>query len=522
MLFNSYPFILAFLPATLIIFLYLSREGKSHHIVTWLIFMSCLFYAWWSLKYLILMLASILINYCLSVKIIKTRESNRSSSKYFLWGGVAFNISLIVFFKYIDFIINCVNVFFRFQLNTLGITLPLAISFFTFQQIAFLVDAYQSKISAVDIKKYFLFIVFFPQLIAGPIVHYNDIVYQFSKKTFGKNTKNITIGLTIFSLGLFKKVALADTCAPIANSVFHLASIGEAPTFWEAWIGAIFYSMQLYFDFSGYSDMAIGLARLFGIILPINFNSPYKSKNIIDFWRRWHITLSEFLKNYIYVPMGGNRFGILNQFKNILITMLIGGVWHGAGFNFILWGALHGFYLVINHSWRRVACVLLDNEWRDSKIYKYCSHFITLICVIVAWVLFRANEFSTAIKMYSSMFFLEGIPLPTRLESFSFITQFKDRFSFFSFGNVFPHQLFEIRDSIVLMLLLIIVLLAFPSTIDLMKNYRPVLSSKYFINKNKLAFYWQPTQIWAFALAIISIVSLCLLSKPSEFLYYKF
>src|SRR4029078_9582961 len=253
------------------------------------------------------------------------------------------------------FIIETTNTIFNLQNSNVDIILPLAISFFTFQQIDYLADLYQNKAYVPSLLKYFLFNTFFPQLIAGPIVHHGEIIPQFeNKKIFQLNARNLAIGFTIFFMGLFKKVAIADNIAPIANQVFHLANIGVTPTFWEAWTGAFIYSFQLYFDFSGYSDMAIGLACLFGISLPINFNSPYKATNIIDFWRRWHITLSRFLRDYLYIPLGGHRLGSGRRYANLVITMLLGGLWHGASWTFVVWGGLHGVYLMINHGWRHL------------------------------------------------------------------------------------------------------------------------------------------------------------------------
>ncbi|WP_157117950.1 MBOAT family O-acyltransferase [Oceanicoccus sagamiensis] len=320
--------------------------------------------------------------------------------------GVTFNLCLLGYYKYADFLIDNVAAIGLIDKATLNIVLPLAISFFTFQQIAFLVDSYKSITHEYSFTKYVLFVCFFPQLIAGPIVHHAQLIPQFSYQNIKKNlSTKVAKGLSIFTIGLSKKVLIADSLAPIANAVFdnpEQLTLGSV----DAWVGAAAYTLQIYFDFSGYSDMAIGLALMFGLYLPINFNSPYKAISIIDFWRRWHMTLSAFLRDYLYIALGGNRKGGLRRYSNLLITMLLGGLWHGANWTFVMWGAMHGVYLVINHSWRYLLNSLGRSSLADSGIYKLLALLLTFFCVLNSWVVFRAASIDDAMALYQSMYSL--------------------------------------------------------------------------------------------------------------------
>ncbi|MBT5260335.1 MAG: MBOAT family protein, partial [Nitrospina sp.] len=346
MLFNSYAFIFLFLPVTLLGFQLIGNRGHCRVAVSWLIGASLFFYGWWNPAYLGLILTSILFNYAVGVSL------GSRPAKTVLVVGIAANLGLLGYFKYANFFVDNINALTGSDIVLERIILPLAISFFTFQQITYLVDTYRGETQECDFLRYCLFVTFFPQLIAGPIVHHREMMPQFAKDTFCRlKAKHLAVGLTIFSVGLFKKVILADGIAVYSTPVFDAAEAGVILTFVDAWCGALAFTFQLYFDFSGYSDMAIGLGRMFGIILPVNFFSPYKASNIIEFWRRWHITLSRFARDYLYIPLGGNRKGTLLRFANLMITMLLIGLWHGAGWTFVIWGGLHGSYLVINHGW---------------------------------------------------------------------------------------------------------------------------------------------------------------------------
>jgi len=397
----------------------LSRIKKNDLQLLWLLGASLFFYSWWDIKYLPILLASIFINFQLG----KLLGRVSTKKKLILIVGIGFNLSLLLYFKHFDFFIENYNDLFSQNINSINLIIPLGISFFTFQQIAFLVDVYKNKTSDYKFLHYATYVSFFPQLIAGPIVHHKYLMPQFDDYSKRKiNVRNISLGLFIFSIGLFKKVVIADSLAGFVSSGYSSAIMISSI---EAWALSLSYTLQLYFDFSGYADMAIGSALLINIRLPINFNSPYKAKNIQEFWRRWHMTLSQFLRDYIYIPLGGNRLSHFVKYRNILVTFLLGGIWHGAGWTFIFWGGLHGFALIILSLWRKIG-------W---KLPIALSWFITFNFVNIAWIFFRAEDFSTAIKILRAMFgftqksvpidyidsifMILGSPLPSYITNFS-------------------------------------------------------------------------------------------------------
>lgn len=397
MLFNSYEFIFAFLPITFIIYFYLNSKRLIIGAKGFLVFASLFFYSWWNIVYLPIILSSILFNYVIGNTLAKKENKSSFNKKSILIFGIVSNLSLLGYFKYADFFIENFNLISSSNIEPLKLLLPLAISFFTFQQIAYLVDSYKNETKEYDFLNYALFVTFFPQLIAGPIVHHKVMMPQFvNKYNLVKKYKNIALGLFIFSIGLFKKVVIADTFAVWATAGFDNV---EVLTLFDAWATSLSYTFQLYFDFSGYTDMAIGAALLFNINLPINFNSPYKATNIQDFWRRWHITLSRFLKDYIYIPLGGNRLGSFRTYTNLVATFLIGGLWHGAGWTFIFWGLLHGIALAINRAWQNLG----------FRLPKILAWFITFNFVNISWIFFRAKHWDDAINVLKGMFGFNGI-----------------------------------------------------------------------------------------------------------------
>ena len=415
MLFNSFEFILLFLPLTLFAFFQIGRQGHHQGAIAWLVAASLFFYAWWNVSYLGLLVISIVFNYFVGLAISRYKVL-LDKPKWLLAFGVVVNLGLLGYFKYTNFFIDTTNDLFGTSFHFNVIILPLAISFYTFQQIAYLVDVYRGHFEELNFVRYCLFVSFFPQLIAGPILHPKEILPQFSKQVYQVNPENIALGLAIFSIGLFKKVIIADEVAIYANSAFSAAQAGASLTFLEAWSGAIHYSFQLYFDFSGYSDMAIGLALLFNIKFPLNFDSPYKAVDIIDFWRRWHMTLSRFLRDYIYIPLGGNRQGELQRYRNLMITMLLGGLWHGAGWTFVLWGGLHGIYLVINHQWHAFQRFLGRNYSKSYGWSRGLGCLVTFLAVVVAWVFFRAENIDAALRMLKAMAGANGVSFKSSLE----------------------------------------------------------------------------------------------------------
>jgi len=468
MLFNSYEFIFIFLPVTFFIYFYLNSKKWIVASKGFLVFSSLLFYSWWNIIYLPLILGSMLFNYIVGNYLAKRDRLNnhyKFSKKNMLIFGIVCNIILLGYFKYSNFFIENLNMIISSNIVTLDLALPLAISFFTFQQISYLVDSYKKETKEYDFLNYALFVTFFPQLIAGPIVHHKEMMPQFSKTlNLVKNNKNILIGSFIFIIGLFKKVVIADTFSIWANNGFDTSI---TLNFFEAWVTSLSYTFQLYFDFSGYSDMAIGIALLFNIKLAINFNSPYKATNIQEFWKRWHITLSRFLRDYIYIPLGGNRLGEFKTYINLMATFMIGGLWHGAGWTFILWGFLHGMALIVYRVWNKLG----------FKLWFWFAWFLTFNFINISWVFFRAKEWDDAIKVLNGMFGLNSIGDIIYLNYFYIISAF-------------------------------IIVIVFKNTIELV--------NKFFIEKY---FYFG---IGLFIFSILQLNNFIISNNNSEFLYFNF
>lgn len=403
MLFNSYEFIFIFLPISFFVYFYINQKRLTIASKTWLVITSLFFYSWWNVVYLPLILTSILFNYAVTSAMIECNEDkiNKISKRLLLQIGLLFNIGLLVYFKYMDFFIENTNVVLGMNIEPLYLILPLAISFFTLQQIAFLIDSYEGLVKEKSFIDYMIFVTFFPQLIAGPIVHHKEMMPQFSNiKNKVKNYKNIALGLFIFSIGLFKKNVIADTFSILASNGFDAA---DMLTLVEAWVTSLSYTFQLYFDFSGYTDMAIGIALLFNIKLPKNFNSPYKATGVIDFWQRWHITLSSFITTYIYTPLiiSFKKLTFHKAMFATLVTFFLAGLWHGASWMFIIFGILHGLGLVINQYWKKT----------KIKLHKFVAWFITFNFINITFVFFRAKELDDAIKVLSGMLGINGFTL---------------------------------------------------------------------------------------------------------------
>lgn len=415
MLFNSLIFILGFLPVVLAGFYTLLRRAGTRAAFFWLVAASLFFYGWWNPVYLLLLVALMLLNFFCARAIVLSGPGT-GKSRAFLAAGVGCNLLILGYFKYADFMIATVNDVTGAQFALLHVVLPLAISFFTFQKIAFLADCYRGLVREDSLLNYMLFVGFFPQLIAGPIVHHQEIMPQFLKPGFrGADAAMMAAGVSLFAIGLFKKAVLADSAAISANIVYGAAEAGEAQlNLLDAWGGALAYSLQIYFDFSGYSDMAIGLALMFGVRLPENFRAPYQATGMIEFWRRWHITLSRFLRDYLYVPLGGNRCGRGRQAFNVIVTMLLGGLWHGANWTFVLWGLLHGAMIAVNHGLRHVAqrAGLARYHAGLPRIVQYGWRVLcvgaTFALVTVLWVFFRAQTLGGALAMLEGLGNLES------------------------------------------------------------------------------------------------------------------
>lgn len=466
MLFNSYEFIFVFLPVSVIIYFILNRY-RINLALLWLTACSLFFYSWWDIKNLPILLASIFFNYLTGY--LLTKRDEPKNRKIYLVAGILFNIALLAYYKYVDFFITNINMVTGLKLSMLHIVLPLGISFFTFTQIAYLVDSYRNTAREYSVVNYLLFVTFFPHLIAGPILHHKEMMPQFaSNKNKSLNWENISKGLFFFAVGLFKKVIIADSLVLWAVPGFKAASL----TMVEAWAAALSYTFQLYFDFSGYTDMAIGIALMFNIALPQNFDSPYKSASVIEFWRRWHMTLSRFLRDYLYIALGGNRKGNVRRYINLFLTMLIGGLWHGAAWTFVLWGALHGAALVVNHLWRSIG---LKMHWLAGRILTF--GFIT-----ITWVVFRAEDFKQAFIVLKGMLNIKHTGILT-----TGITQ----------------ALPEGRIELAVMFLLFL----FVSTAR---------------NSSELVLKLKPSWLWAVGISLLLLAGLLGLNRISEFLYFQF
>jgi len=389
MLFNSPVYIFLFLPTVVVIYFLLAHRNDISHQI-WLVGASLFFYGYWNPAYLWIIISSILFNFVIASKIREKPERNRRK-KILLVTGIAANLGLLMYFKYTNFLLLNINLLIKGHIPTFDIVLPLAISFFTFQQIAYLVDSSRHLVKPHNLFEYCLFITFFPQLIAGPIVHHSEMMPQFTNpQSRTTNWQNVCAGVIVFSIGLFKKVVIADTFAIWADAGFD-SSVSLTMT--EAWAATLSYTFQLYFDFSGYCDMAIGAALLFNIHIPINFNSPYKAVNIQDFWRRWHMTLARFLRDYVYIPLGGNRVSVPLIYINLLITFLLGGIWHGAGWNFVIWGLINGVALMLHRFW-------VSRGYRMNRIFGWICTFL-FICF--SWVFFRADDLHDSLRMIKSL-----------------------------------------------------------------------------------------------------------------------
>jgi len=501
MLFNSYEFILAFLPLTAIIFFLTARFIGKDTALGVLVVASLIYYGWWNWTYLPLLVGSIVANFTVG-RFLEPSVDNRRAGykKTVLIIGIACNLGLLGYFKYANFFLDNLALLTGTTPQTFDIVLPLAISFFTFQQVAYLVDAYRGETKEHSFLHYCLFVTFFPQLIAGPIVHHKEMLPQFERdETYSARAEMVAVGVSIFVIGLFKKVVLADSLAIYASPLFAMADSGIDPSFLDAWGGALAYTFQLYFDFSGYSDMAMGIAFMFGIRLPLNFDSPYKAANIIDFWRRWHITLSRFLRDYLYFSLGGNRRGKVRRYANLLLTMVLGGFWHGAGWTFVAWGGLHGIYLVLNHAWQKA---LGSRYTYFARIpgYSVLARIITFMAVVVAWVFFRSETFDGAVRVLFAMSGTNSsvVGSPPSMPQAATMLPFWLTVSF-------------------------IIVWMLPNTFEIASHWRIALD-----------FYKRPrnralapvrlalNRVWAIGIATMFVYSLIKVSTASEFLYFNF
>lgn len=532
MLFNSYIFIFAFLPIVVFGFF---RIGKYSHALAslWLAAASLFFYGWWDVRFVGMLLGSVVFNYGAGYLIgHRVARNSASRPKTLFAGAIAVNLILLGYFKYVNFFVDNLNHLAGTSLPIDEIILPLGISFFTFTQIAFLADTYQGKVKEFNFVHYALFVTYFPHLIAGPVLHHKEMMPQFAQRNVCHiNWDNIAVGLAIFVLGLAKKVLIADSVADFSTPIFDAVKAGGQPMLFEAWCGALAYTLQLYFDFSAYSDMAIGLSLMFNVRLPMNFNSPYKATSIIEFWRRWHMTLSRFLRDYLYIPLGGSRNGAAQRYSNLMITMLLGGFWHGAGWTFVIWGGLHGFYLMVNHAWRYIKQRM---GWGDGgRLATLGAGALTFFAVVVGWVFFRADSFSSAMTMLHGMAGMNGVSLPASLEGM--LGQYAAMHDWIVFLRL--STLVNSADALASLSLGFAIVWVLPNVRQLFRAYRPTCED---LKEDKQAaalelwpklpglnlryLQWQPTKPQAICYGILffTIISYMASAGKSEFLYFQF
>jgi alginate O-acetyltransferase complex protein AlgI len=529
MLFNSFEFLLLFLPVAISGFYFLALFRRLELVLLWLIACSLFFHGFWKASYTWLFVVSMLVNYALSLGFWYSRSTSKLRSVLILVVGLTFNLLLLGYFKYAIFFAGVANDVTGYSWDPGEIILPLAISFYTFQQIAYLVDCYRGDAPRYSLLQYVSYLAFFPHLIAGPIVQHRDLVAQLnSRRLLIARGENFLCGITIIWIGLFKKVMLADGAAAYANPLFSAAAAGTSLTFTEAWMAALLFSFVIYFDFSGYSDMAIGLARLFNVKFPENFASPYKAVNIVEFWRRWNITLSRFLRDYLYIPLGGNRRGVLRRYGNILITMLLGGLWHGAGWTFLIWGGLHGVYLVVAHLWLEAKRTL--GLPAGGMMGRIVGRVLTFIAVVVAWVFFRSGTSQEAFSILSSMAGVNGLSLPSSLPV-SMQGWIHSVFgTAISFQGLVPHAdlppgPFGIPElgAVSLCVALLIVVNVPPNTQQIMRLFRPVLhDSSQRLTALARLLVWRPTLVHAAIGAALGMYGMAHLESVKPFIYFRF
>ncbi len=549
MLFNSYTFIFLFLPVTLLGFALIGAMNSSKASLAWIVACSMVFYTVWNPINLALIMPSIAVNYVLAVLIRRSLEKGQGGERtasFLLVAGIIANLCFLGYFKYKNFFVGSLNDVFGMQLPIAQIMLPLGISFITFQKIGFLVDVRARTVRDFSFADFSVFVFFFPQLIAGPIVHYREMMPQFEKLKLKLDPANIAIGACLFSMGLFKKVILADGVAAYASPGFAAAAHGEALTFFTAWTSALAYTFQIYFDFSGYTDMALGLARMFGIVLPMNFNSPLKASSMIEFWSRWHVTLTRFLTAYIYTPVVmtltrsrmrrgkpviGRKSPRVGAFLALIawptvLTMMLSGLWHGAGVTFLVWGAMHGVLLVVNHAWRQ-----WRPKWEPARYDRLMGPLgfgLTFMAVVTTMVMFRADTVAAALRIYAGMCGLNGVVVPdvilSQLGSAAQLllsmgaTSDVSSGSRFVFGALWISALFAIATCA-------------PNTLEIMRKFDPALYFEVLAgSKNQLrhaasrihALALQWSSRWALAMAGGFALGVLGLNRASEFLYWQF
>jgi len=506
MLIHSFEFIFVFLPIVFTVYLAAQKYLNWHAALVWLICSSLFFYAQLSVDFVITLIGSVVFNYTMC-RVISGLEIGKNQRKMALVFTVSANLLLLGYYKYTNFFIENLNAVSGASFSTFELLFPIGISFYTFIQIGYVFDTYNNQVKSHNFTKYFLFSTFFPYITAGPLVLQREMLEQFDKPQKGYMTpERAAICLTIFSFGLFKKIVFADGVAPYANLVFGGASEGALLTSGAAWIGSLAYTLQLYFDFSGYCDMVVAVGLLFGFQLPINFNSPLKATSIVDFWHRWHMTMTRFFTTYLYSPLAvglmrksmAKSYGPAARFITttgfpVLFTFTLAGLWHGAGWNFVIFGIIHGVALAGNHAWK---------QWENPELPPVVGWLLTMFVVVVALVFFRASSVADATTMLQAMFFLQGIDIA---------------------DPTVAKIAFDQTAAFLWILVLGLVAVILPNTMEVFHK-SDILSDQIATIRNKAApiVTWQPNLAWALGSGAVSMVALGLISRETTFLYYQF
>ena len=518
MLFNSHAFIFVFLPLTLALFFLFART--SHMLAAgWLAVASLFFYGWWNPAYVTLLLLSIVFNYFAGMAIARVAPADTAKRKALAIAAVAANLLLLGYYKYSNFFLANAAGLIGVAPPQAEIILPLGISFFTFTQIAFLVDTYQGKVKEYNFVHYCLFVTYFPHLIAGPILHHAEMMPQFARaSTYRMQAENVAVGLTIFFIGLFKKVILADGIAPYVAPLFALPGAGTPPTLIEAWCAVLAYALQLYFDFSGYSDMAIGLSRMFGVILPLNFHSPYKAANIAELWNRWHMTLSRFLRDYVFVPLGGKRKSAWRRYASVMVTMFLCGLWHGAGWTYIVFGILHGVYLCVNQWWRMLRKRLGQDRKHPTRLGTAAAIGLTFVAWLVGLAFFRADSVPHALQIVGGMGGLHGLAVPDH-----WLAKWGAVGAWLSLNGVsFANSRGLVSGGLINWIVILLAIAWFaPNTQQIMARFNPALLIPRDMSAAR-GLLWRPGVAAGLVAAAVAFAAIVNLHRQSEFLYFQF
>ena len=540
MLFNSYSFIFGYFPLVLAGFCFLGARRREWALL-WLTAASLLFYAWWRPLNVLLIAPSIFVNYGIARYLEQNAERRPQLGRIALIAGIVFNLCFLGYFKYITFGAQALNDLFGTGFVLTQVILPLGISFITFQKIAFLVDVHAGRAGRFTLRDYALFVLFFPQLIAGPIVHFREMMPQFKAVPCRFDAEDAAVGLSLFFFGLAKKLILADPLGAVVGPLYDRAAAGMPVSMTDAWIAGLGFTLQIYFDFSGYCDMALGLARFFGIKLPVNFNSPLKARSVIDFWSRWHVTLTRFLTAYLYTPVtlamtrrrvangkpvlsarhtGAPAFITLLAIPTML-TMLVSGVWHGAGYTFVLWGLLHGVLLCVNHAWRTIRPRIWPDTVSYNKRMASVAFLLTFLSIVFAMVLFRAPSVGGAIVLWKGMIGGYGAALPqavlSRLGPIAAALHTLGVQSTWTSGSFLLTATTRIT-------VLLVIALALPNTLELLAAYEPALGVKPANAPGRLLHLvaWGPNPTWAVGLACVALAGILSLGSLHEFIYWQF